>query len=140
MRITQSQARFTFLSLKDYIGIAYGVRVYQIVAPDWIASARFEIAATLPAGFSGEQLMPMMRALLEERFHVKTHRETRELPAYVLTTLPNFKLEPVTADAPADTFAVTSTLAPQGQYRCRPRPRRITLDRRKTRSGRRRWT
>src|SRR4051794_20699051 len=50
LRITQQQARFSYLSLKDYIGMAYGVRVYQIVAPDWIASARFEIAATIPEG------------------------------------------------------------------------------------------
>ncbi len=114
LRITQRQARFTFLSLKDYIGIAYGVRVYQIAAPDWIASARFEIIATMPEGVPGEQLPQMMRALLEDRFKMKTHRETRELPAYVLETLPGFKLEPVTADAPGDAFTVTSTSGPGG--------------------------
>jgi uncharacterized protein (TIGR03435 family) len=27
----------------------------------------------------------MMQALLEERFHMKTHRETREVPVYLLT-------------------------------------------------------
>src|SRR3954464_15740051 len=74
LRITLRQARFTFLSLKDYIGIAYGVRVYQIAAPDWIASARFEIIATMPEGVPGEQLSQMMRALLEDRFKMKTHR------------------------------------------------------------------
>jgi uncharacterized protein (TIGR03435 family) len=114
LRITLRQARFTFLSLKDYIGIAYGVRVYQIAAPDWIASARFEIIATMPEGVPGEQLSQMMRALLEDRFKMKTHRETRELPAYVLQTLPGFKLEPVTADAPGDAFTVTSTSGPGG--------------------------
>ena len=56
----------------------------------------------------------MMRALLEDRFKMKTHRETRELPAYVLETLPGFKLEPVTADAPGDAFTVTSTSGPSG--------------------------
>jgi len=114
LRITQRQARFTFLSLKDYIGIAYGVRVYQIAAPDWIASTRFEILATMPEGVPGEQLPQMMRGLLEDRFKMKTHRETRELPAYVLEALPGFKLEPVTADAPGDAFTVTSTSGPGG--------------------------
>ena len=114
LRITQRQARFTFLSLKDYIGIAYGVRVYQIAAPDWIASARFEIIATMPEGVPGDKLPEMMRALLEDRFKMKTHRETRELPAYVLETLPGFKLEPVTVDAPGDAFTVTSTSGPGG--------------------------
>jgi uncharacterized protein (TIGR03435 family) len=28
---------------------------------------------------------PMMQALLEERFHMQTHRETREVPVYVMT-------------------------------------------------------
>jgi uncharacterized protein (TIGR03435 family) len=47
LRITERQARFTNLSLEDYIGMAYNVRVYQIVGPEWIASTRFEIAATI---------------------------------------------------------------------------------------------
>jgi uncharacterized protein (TIGR03435 family) len=114
LRITQRQARFTFLSLKDYIGIAYGVRVYQIIAPDWIASTRFEIIATIPEGQAPNQLPAMMRGLLEERFHMKTHRESRELPVYTLDLLPAFKLEPVTADAPGDAFTVTSTSGPGG--------------------------
>jgi len=109
LRITPTQARFSYLSLKDYISLAYGVRFYQIVAPDWIAGARFEIAATVPAGVSTDKLPLMMRTLLEERFHMKVHRETRELPAYVLATLPGFKLEPVTADAPGDSVTASST-------------------------------
>jgi uncharacterized protein (TIGR03435 family) len=27
----------------------------------------------------------MMQALLEERFHLKTHREVREVPVYIMT-------------------------------------------------------
>jgi uncharacterized protein (TIGR03435 family) len=114
LRITQRQARFTFLSLKDYIGVAYGVRVYQIIAPDWIASTRFEIVATIPEGQKPDQLPAMMRGLLEDRFHMKTHRESRELPVYTLGLLPGFKLEPVTADAPGDAFTVSSTSGPGG--------------------------
>jgi hypothetical protein len=48
LRITEHQARFSYLSLKDYIGMGFGVRVYQIIAPEWISSARFEITATIP--------------------------------------------------------------------------------------------
>src|SRR5262245_12386603 len=77
-RITERQARFTSLSLKDYIGAAYNVRVYQIIEPDWIASTRFEIAATIPEGQSPKDLPKMIAALLEERFHLKSHRESRE--------------------------------------------------------------
>jgi uncharacterized protein (TIGR03435 family) len=114
LRITDRQARFTYLSLKDYIGMAYGVRVYQIVAPEWIASARFEIIATIPENQQAKDTTKMMAALLEDRFHVKSHRENREFPAYALETLPGFKLEPLTADAPGGAFTVTSTSGPNG--------------------------
>ena len=114
LRITQRQARFTFLSLRDYIGIGYGLQVYQIIAPDWVASTRFEIIATIPEGQDPKDLTKMMAALLEDRFHLKTHREMREFPVYSLETLPGFKMEPVTADAPGDAFTVTSTSGPNG--------------------------
>jgi len=114
LRITQRQARFTYLSLKDYIGMAYGVRVYQIAAPDWISSARFDITATIPEDQQAKDVTKMMAALLEERFHLKSHRETRDFPAYALETLPGFALEPLTADAPGGAFSVTSTSGPNG--------------------------
>lgn len=86
--ITQRQARFSYLSLKDYIGIAHRVRLHQIVAPDWIASARFDIAATIPADGNADALPEMLSALLAERFQLKTHRESREFPVYVLEVAP----------------------------------------------------
>jgi uncharacterized protein (TIGR03435 family) len=115
LRITQRQARFTYLSLKDYIGMAYNVRVYQIVGPDWIASTRFEIAGTIPDGQSGKDVPRMVASLLEERFHAKSHREQREFPVYALETLPQFALAPVQVDAPAPgAVTVTSTSGPGG--------------------------
>jgi uncharacterized protein (TIGR03435 family) len=33
VQITKEQARFSYLSMKDYIGIAFGVRIHQIVGP-----------------------------------------------------------------------------------------------------------
>src|SRR5262245_48922788 len=93
-RITNRQARFTYLSLKDSIGVGYSVRFYQIVGPDWLASTRFEIAATIPEGHTSQDVPKMMAALLEERFHLKSHRENREFPVYALETLPAFALAP----------------------------------------------
>ena len=114
LRITERQARFSYLSLKDYIGMAYGVRVYQIIAPDWIAGARFEIIATIPEDQQAKDATKMMAALLEDRFHLRSHRETREFPVYALDTLPGFTLEPLTAEAPGGAFTVTSTSGPAG--------------------------
>jgi uncharacterized protein (TIGR03435 family) len=54
--------------------------------PAWIHSERYDIAATAE-GAPGQAMMsgPMMQALLEDRFQVKIHHETREVPVYALT-------------------------------------------------------
>jgi bla regulator protein BlaR1 len=57
--------------------------------PAWIRSELYDISATAD-GNPGEELMkgPMMQALLADRFKLKMHRETREVPMYALTMAP----------------------------------------------------
>ena len=74
----------TSLSLRDYITSAYQVKLYQVVAPDWIAGERFDVQATLPPGATQEQVPDMLKALLADRFGMKFHRETRDFPVYGL--------------------------------------------------------
>ena len=54
--------------------------------PDWIHSERFEIDAKSD-GQPGFAMMegPMMQAILEDRFKLRIHRETRQGPVYELT-------------------------------------------------------
>jgi len=111
VQITPGQFRASYLSLKDYIGIAYGMRVHQIVAPDWVGSARFEIVAKLPAAATPDQLPQMMQTLLRERFQLRTHRESREFPVYALEVAKDgHALVRVPDDAPSDApFTVASS-------------------------------
>ena len=81
---TGSQVRVTAMSIKDYVGIAYGMRPQQIEGPDWIGSQRFDVVATIPDGVAGSEIPAMLRTLLEERFQMKVHRENKDLPVYVL--------------------------------------------------------
>ncbi|MGA3189231.1 MAG: TIGR03435 family protein [Bryobacteraceae bacterium] len=74
----------TQLSLKDYISAAYQVKLYQISGPDWVGSERFDIAATLPPGAKEDQVPDMLKALLEDRFQMKFHREKKDFPVYAL--------------------------------------------------------
>jgi uncharacterized protein (TIGR03435 family) len=98
MRMDGAQVRFTFQTLKDYIGIAYRVRVYQIAGPDWLTADRFDISATLPAG-SNSQIGEMLQALLADRFQLKFHREKRDFPVYALVQARGgAKMEPVALD------------------------------------------
>lgn len=52
VRIDGSQVRWAFFSLRDYIGAAYRVKSYQISGPEWLETARFDVAATLPPAHS----------------------------------------------------------------------------------------
>jgi uncharacterized protein (TIGR03435 family) len=110
LTITQRQARFSLLSLNDYIGIAFGMKLHQIAGPDWLATTRFEIAATIPENQKPDQLAGMLKALLEDRFKLRTHREQREFPVYALEVVAGgSKLVKLPEDAPTDApFTVTS--------------------------------
>ena len=73
------------VSLKELIRLAFGVKDYQIRAPEWIGAARYDIAAKAsPGNVSDKNITPLLRQLLTDRFGLTTHRETRELPVYWL--------------------------------------------------------
>ena len=84
LHIDGAQVTFNYLSLKDYLGMAYQLRNFQISGPDWLAAERFDIAGKVPAGSTREQIRPMLQALLEDRFQMKSHRETKDFPVYGL--------------------------------------------------------
>ena len=67
--------------------------------PAWTHSSFYSIEAKTddavangptPSASPGRKLMtgPMLQALLEDRFQLKTHRETEEVPMYALTVAP----------------------------------------------------
>ncbi len=84
LTINESQARFASFSLKDYIAMAYGLKVHQVSGPDWLGNEKFNIAAKLPDGAKTDQVGAMLQALLEDRFRLKTHRDKKEFPVYAL--------------------------------------------------------
>jgi uncharacterized protein (TIGR03435 family) len=86
LHLDGSQVSCIYLSLKDYLGMAYKVRIYQISGPDWLASEHFDISAKLPEGSKADQIPEMLQALLAERFGLRLHREQKDLPVYALVT------------------------------------------------------
>jgi uncharacterized protein (TIGR03435 family) len=103
LHIDGAQVRANHFSLKDYLGVAYKLKVYQITGPDWIASERFDISAKLPEGAKREQVPEMLQALLENRFQLKMHRDTKPLPVYGLVVAKGgLKIEALPADPDAD--------------------------------------
>src|SRR5207248_1686973 len=82
------QVSFRYLSLQDYIVTAYNIKKHQIIGPDWLATERYDIQGKVPGGIAQDKLREdmreMMQTLLEDRFKLKYHKETRELPVYAL--------------------------------------------------------
>jgi len=82
VQIDGAQVHCSYLSVRDYIRIAYRVKEHQVIGPDWLASERFDIHAKLPAGATRDQVPEMLQTLLEERFQIKMHRDSKEFPVY----------------------------------------------------------
>ena len=83
-----SPSRFTVtnIPLRAIILHAYQLLDHQVIgAPEW-TDTPFDIIGTFPAGraFTHEDGRLMLRKVLADRFGLKSHRETRELPAYAL--------------------------------------------------------
>ena len=71
-------------SLKACIRWAWHVTDFQVSGPDWLDSQRYEIAGKATGPATEDQLRLMMQALLQERFKLAVHRQTKELSAYAL--------------------------------------------------------
>jgi uncharacterized protein (TIGR03435 family) len=84
VHIDGAMVRYTYLPMRTYIRMAYGVKDYQVLGPDWLATENFDIAAKLPEGATRSQLPEMMQSLLADRFKLVLHRDTKELPVYAL--------------------------------------------------------
>jgi hypothetical protein len=52
--------------------------------PDWIDRDRFDVVAKAPVDVPQDQIRLMLRSLLANRFGLRVHDETRELPIYAL--------------------------------------------------------
>jgi uncharacterized protein (TIGR03435 family) len=81
---TPGLVRIENLPLKAVIEMAYGVRDYQFVGPDWLSAVRFDILAKTPHGYKRGQLQPPLRKLLADRFNLTVHHDSREMSGYAL--------------------------------------------------------
>jgi len=78
----------TGIPIRLLIGLAYNVRDFQITGgPSWINDQFYDInakAETTKDRLSMEEMRPMFKALLADRFGLKTHEETKEMQVYEL--------------------------------------------------------
>jgi uncharacterized protein (TIGR03435 family) len=75
-----------FVPLKLMMKLMYKITDSQIVGgPDWINTDRFDVRAKAEQPTTLDNLHIMFQTLLADRFELKFHRETRTLPAFLLT-------------------------------------------------------
>jgi uncharacterized protein (TIGR03435 family) len=72
------------VNLRILLQRAYGLQPFQIIGPDWVATALYDVAAKVPPGATKDDFNRMLQNLLEDRFKMKLHHETRDFPSYDL--------------------------------------------------------
>jgi uncharacterized protein (TIGR03435 family) len=99
-------------SLGLLIQYAYDVMQFQISgAPGWVQSDRYDISAKAEGDSQVSEIRGMLQRLLEDRFQLKYHWETKEAAAYHLVVSKAGKLResgpgdcPPSADGPCGTL------------------------------------
>jgi uncharacterized protein (TIGR03435 family) len=87
MRLGGGRFSATGFTLRDLIAFAYEVDVSQVAGgPGWSASERYDVLGKpeREGPLTRDIARVLLRALLTDRFQLKIHRETREMPVYVL--------------------------------------------------------
>ena len=94
---------------------AYELQQSQLVGlPGWAESERFDIVAKGEQDIAASTQKPSphqlrLQSLLEERFNLKAHRETRDLPAYALVVArPDGELGPQMKQSDVDCVALAA--------------------------------
>jgi bla regulator protein BlaR1 len=82
-----SHGNFTAKNLTAFqlIQMAFRTQRYRILnGAAWMSTSRFDIVAKGKTAATRQEMMEMLQSLLTDRFELKFHNDTRELPIYAL--------------------------------------------------------
>jgi uncharacterized protein (TIGR03435 family) len=123
MRITAPPGRFeaTNVTARLLILNSYGLPDFRLAnLPAWAGDERFDAAGRAAGPASRDEISAMVRSMLEDRFQLRAHRETRELPTYALA--------PASPDRRPGVALRTSSIdcsAPEDRSKCNTRITRL---------------
>jgi uncharacterized protein (TIGR03435 family) len=84
--LRNGQYQFRQATMVDLVRIAYGVDAERVLeGPGWLEYDRFDVIAKGPARASTQTQRAMLQALLADRFKLVVRKDTRPMPAYLLT-------------------------------------------------------
>jgi uncharacterized protein (TIGR03435 family) len=105
VNVAGSRVDIGFASIADLIRTSYELKPYQVEAPAWASTERYDITAKLPDGATKDDVNAMVQTLLAERFGLTFHREKKDKPVYALLVRDASKVP--AADANADAAVKT---------------------------------
>jgi uncharacterized protein (TIGR03435 family) len=86
------------VSLREIIAVAFHLEVGRVSGPAWVNVENYDVIADSGDHSPEPRVREMLQALLADRLKLESHRENRNVPAYVLKKGPDSpKLEPVPA-------------------------------------------
>ena len=88
-RTANGRLTATNTPLLQLIRQAYQLKDFQLTGgPGWIATERYDIDAKMEKNdISDKDLWLSLRPLLADRFHLKVHRQTKQMPVFTLTLM-----------------------------------------------------
>jgi len=87
MKVDGAQIHMNRYSVRSLIQMAYDLRLFQVIGPDWLSALRFDIDAKLPAGATRAQVPEMIKSMLADRFGLTFHNDSKELSVYALVVV-----------------------------------------------------
>src|SRR5580658_5639273 len=78
---SQYGMRTSQIPMKRALSRAYDVPEQRILGPDWLATERYAITAQVD---DAKDFRPLFQQELAARFHLLAHKESRDVPVYVL--------------------------------------------------------
>ena len=107
------------IPLLQLLVFAYAKNMYQILdlrrqLPDWARDMRFDVEARTEGSPTKDEMRAMVRSLLEDRFQLKLHTESRETTVLRLEVVHPGKLGPHLRPYAATTEAPCDAVPPYG--------------------------
>lgn len=101
LKIDPSHLTITNISLEGLLTNVYGLKEYQLEAPDWTKRVSFDVEASFSGAKETENLELLLQPVVAQRFKLEFHSETRNGKVYQLSiAAQSAKVRPATEHSP----------------------------------------
>jgi len=122
MRLGFSGGRYEIrnATLVDLIRTAWNVDADNVLGgPEWLDTSRFDLIGMAPNDTTPEALRIMLQAWLKDRFQLRVHSGSKDLPAYVLTAGRKPQLKPSQRSQEGGCTVQAGTIREPVVFRCK---------------------